>query len=87
MTSTVITIQNEEGIHARPAADFCETAMTFQSKITIRRQEEEQLFEAKSILSVLSLGAVKGDTIILSANGEDESDAIHALEGVLKQAV
>ncbi len=70
-------IKNEEGLHARPASDFCKTAERFKSDITVFKDGEG--FEAKSILMVLCLGAVKGDVIKLRAEGEDEQQAIDAL--------
>ncbi len=77
MIKVSYTIKNEEGLHARPATDFCKTAGSFKSKISIIKDGEE--FEAKSILMVLCVGAVKGDTIELCAEGEDEKEAIDAL--------
>lgn len=71
------TIKNEEGLHARPASDFCKTAGKFKSKITVGKDGDE--YEAKSILMVLCLGAVKGDTIEIKAEGEDEEEAVEAL--------
>ena len=86
MKNFVFTIQNEEGLHARPATDFCETAMSFNSTVNVQKQEERQAVEAKSILSILSLGVVKGDTIVISANGNDEEQALDALRAVLENA-
>lgn len=77
MVKTRYTIRNDEGLHARPAADFCKTASGFKSKISISKGGEE--FEAKSILMVMSAGAAKGDTIEITADGEDEKEAIDAL--------
>lgn len=77
MVRTKYTIKNEEGLHARPAADFCKTASRFKSKIRVIKDGEE--FEAKSMLMVLCVGAVKGDEIELTAEGEDEQEAIDAL--------
>ena len=77
MIQVSYTIKNEEGLHARPATDFCKATGSFKSKITIIKDGEE--FEAKSILMVLCVGAVKGDTIELRAEGEDEKEAIDTL--------
>ena len=83
-------IKNEEGLHARPAYDFCKTAGKFQSKIEILKNGD--IYDAKSILMVLCVGAVKGvidrhgvvaavkgETITIRANGEDEEKAVQAL--------
>lgn len=77
MTSKSCTIKADEGLHARPASDFCKEASKFKSKIMIKKDGEE--YEAKSILMVLCAGAAKGDVIEISAEGEDESEAVDAL--------
>ncbi len=77
MVQVSYTIKNEEGLHARPASDFCKTASGFKSKITVIKDGSE--YEAKSILMVLCIGAVKGDTIEIRAEGDDEQAAIDAL--------
>ncbi len=81
MVRVSYTIRNEEGLHARPASDFCKTASSFKSKISVIKDGEQ--FEAKSILTVLCIGAVKGDTIEFCAEGPDEEEAIKALTDVL----
>lgn len=77
MVTTTYTIKSEEGLHARPASDFCKTANRFKSKITVNKDGES--FDAKSILMVLCVGAACGDTIEIKAEGEDENAAIDAL--------
>ena len=70
MTRVSYTIKNEEGLHARPASDFCKAAGQFNSKITVIKDGKE--YEAKSILNILCIGAVKGDVIEIKAEGDDE---------------
>ena len=77
-------IKNEEGLHARPASDFCKTAGRFKSKISIVKDGSE--YEAKSILMVLCVGAERGDTIEIRAEGEDEQEAVAALIETLDSA-
>ena len=77
MVQVSYKIKNEEGLHARPASDFCKTAGKFKSKIAVIKDGEE--YEAKSILMVLCVGAVKGDVIEIRAEGEDEQEAVDAL--------
>lgn len=84
MVRVKYTIKNEEGLHARPAADFCKTASSFKSTIRIIKDGEE--FEAKSMLMVLCVGAVQGDEIELTADGEDEQEVIDALIETLDMA-
>ena len=66
-----VTINNEVGLHARPATFFIQKANEFKSGIW--------RVNAKSLLGVLSLGIVKGTTITLLADGADEKEAVTAL--------
>ena len=77
MISKAITITNDTGLHARPAAVFVNTATKFKSEIMVRKGEKQT--NAKSILAVLSLGISKGSDIVISAQGSDEQEAIDAL--------
>lgn len=74
-------ITNPDGLHARPAAEFCKTATKFKSKITLIKDGEE--FEAKSILMVLSAGAAQGDEVTIVIDGEDEQQALQELKNLL----
>ena len=71
------TIQNNVGLHARPATFFIQKANTFQSSIWV--EKEDRRVNAKSLLGVLSLGITKGMTITLIADGSDEKDALDGL--------
>lgn len=77
------TIKGKEGIHASPAKNFCQTAMKFNSNIVIRKDDKE--YQAKSILSVLCMGAVKGEEIEVVAEGIDEQVAVEELTFALEE--
>jgi phosphotransferase system HPr (HPr) family protein len=64
-------------LHARPAATFVRSAMAFTAATSVRAGERE--VNAKSLLSVLALGAKRGTQLRLSAVGEDAQAAIDAL--------
>ena len=81
MVKFTCKVSNPDGLHARPAAEFCKTATKFKSKITLTKDGED--FEAKSILMVLSAGAAEGDEVTITAEGEDETKAIEALKNLL----
>ena len=72
-----VTINNEVGLHARPATFFIQKANEFKSGIWL--EKDERRVNAKSLLGVLSLGIVKGTTITLLADGADEQEAVTAL--------
>lgn len=75
-------IKRKDGLHARPASEFCKVANTFKSSVTIIKNGET--YEAKSILMLLSLSAVEGDEIEIVIDGEDEFEAMKALIKVLE---
>ena len=77
MVETSVVIANKVGLHARPARLLVQTAAQFQSKVQV--QHGNKTANAKSIVGVLKLGAVLGDTLILSAEGEDAEKAVSAL--------
>ena len=77
MTEKVVVITNESGLHARPATLFTQLAAKFSSKITISSGEKQA--DAKSILTVLTLGATKGSEVVLKADGPDEAEAVEKL--------
>jgi phosphotransferase system HPr (HPr) family protein len=68
-------------LHARPAADFVRAALGFDASVTVALGD--RAVDAKSLLSVLALGAKAGSTLRLSADGPDGEDAVAALAGCL----
>ncbi len=76
-----IIVKNKQGLHARPAALFVQVANKFDSRITVRRDDEE--VNGKSIMGILMLGAEKNSIIIIEADGEDAHLAIAELEKIL----
>ena len=77
MVTQEVTINNEVGLHARPATFFIQKANEFKSGIWV--EKDERRVNAKSLLGVLSLGITKGTTITLLADGSDEQEAVAAL--------
>ena len=72
-----VTVENQVGLHARPATFFIQKANEFKSSIWV--EKEERRVNAKSLLGVLSLGITKGSNIVISAEGPDEEEAVNAL--------
>ena len=77
MYTREVTINNQVGLHARPATFFIQKANEFKSSIWV--EKEERRVNAKSLLGVLSLGIIKGTQINILADGGDESEAVSAL--------
>mgnify|MGYP000693423504 FL=1 len=76
-----VMVQNQVGLHARPATFFIQKANEFKSSIWV--EKDERRVNAKSLLGVLSLGIVKGSTITLVADGADEQEAIDTLTALI----
>lgn len=72
-----VLVQNQVGLHARPATFFIQKANEFKSSIWVER--EERRVNAKSLLGVLSLGIVGGTNIRIIADGVDEQEAVDEL--------
>jgi phosphocarrier protein len=77
-----VEIKNKLGLHARAAAKLVHTAARFKSDIKIRKGDEE--VDGKSILGILLLAAGRGSVITLKADGEDERDALDAIEKLIE---
>ena len=77
MTSQEVMIRNRLGLHARAAAKFVHTATRYASQIRITR--DGKTMDGKSIMGILLLAAAAGTTVVITADGIDEADAIDAL--------
>lgn len=72
-----VILQNETGLHARPASILVKGVSVFKSEINLIRDDKR--YNAKSIISLLSMGAAKGDKLVIEAEGEDEEIAVKEL--------
>lgn len=81
MISKEIVVQNQVGLHARPATFFIQKANEFSSSIWISK--DDRRVNAKSLLGVLSLGITRGTNITLFAEGADEEAAINGLASLV----
>ncbi len=81
MFSKEVEVQNQVGLHARPATFFIQKANEFKSSIWV--EKDERKVNAKSLLGVLSLGITKGTTINIIADGVDEEDAVTTLVNLI----
>ena len=77
-----IIITHPVGLHARPASVFVQIAKNFSSEIFVLCNGRQA--NAKSILSILQLGASQGATILIRAKGEDQEKAINALVALVE---
>jgi catabolite repression HPr-like protein/phosphocarrier protein len=77
MIKEVIKLEFKNGLEARPAALFVQIASKYESHISVVVNEKQ--VNAKSIMGMMSLGAIKGQNIEIVADGEDEEEAVAAL--------
>ena len=77
MLQNTVVVQNQVGLHARPATFFIQKANEFKSSIWI--EKEDRRVNAKSLLGILSLGIVGGTSIRIIADGADEQAAVDGL--------
>lgn len=82
MTQRDVEIKNKLGLHARAAAKLVHIAARFKSDLKIRKGDEE--VDAKSILGILLLAAGRGAVVTVKADGEDESEALEAIQKLIE---
>ncbi|GLV78367.1 HPr family phosphocarrier protein [Streptomyces hygroscopicus] len=82
MPQRIVAIGSRSGLHARPATVFVQTAAKQPVKVTIARDGRDPV-DARSLLSVLALGAAHGDSVVLAAEGEGAETALEALAVLL----
>ncbi len=76
-----VIVQNQVGLHARPATFFIQKANEYKSSIWVEKDEKK--VNAKSLLGVLSLGVTKGVSITIIAEGSDEEQAVNELVSMI----
>jgi len=84
MKNIIVHVPFEEGLHARPASEITKLCQKFVSDITFIKDTAQ--IDPKSILGILTLGAGKGDEIRVEVSGEDEEEAVKAIEEFFKEA-
>ena len=83
MIKKPVKIQLSEGLDARPIALLVQEASQYSSSVYI--EVDQKQVNAKSIMAVMSLGLKKGNEVIITAEGEDEEDAIAEIQKVLEE--
>jgi phosphotransferase system HPr (HPr) family protein len=77
MVSREFIITNASGLHTRPGNDFVKLAKQFSASITVSKGERNA--DGKSLLKLMKVNVVKGDTIAINCNGPDEDAALESL--------
>lgn len=76
-----VILKNEVGLHARPAALLIKEASKFKCDINIIKNHK--CFNAKSMMAILAMGACKDDELTISAEGEDEFEAVKSIKNLI----
>lgn len=84
MITKKMTIELKDGLNARPAAVFVQVASQFESSIYV--EFENKKVNAKSIMGMMTLNLATGERVTVSADGDDESDAIEKIEAYLSSS-
>lgn len=85
MLSKTLEVVNPSGLHLRPAGVLSQTAMKFNSDITIECGEKKVI--AKSVLNVMAAGIKCGTEITLICDGEDEAEAMKTLTEAIQSGL
>jgi phosphocarrier protein len=80
-----VLITHEVGLHARPSVKLTKLAKGFGARIDLATRQEGPWIDAKSIVKVMAAKAPKGSILYLRAEGDDASDAVAALVGLVER--
>lgn len=83
MIKKEITIQLPSGLEARPVALLVQVASQFESEIHV--ESEGRTVNAKSIMGMMTLGLDTGETVVVTAKGADEAEAVKNIEEYLSR--
>jgi len=78
-----VIIVNRLGLHARAAARFVKLASVYESNVELVRGQT--VINGKSIMGVMMLAAAKGHKLIIRARGDDEAEALEAIETLIRE--
>ena len=85
MVHQKVIIQNEAGLHLRPAGILCKEALKYESRITFKFKN--QIHNAKSVLSVLGACVKSGDEITMMCDGTDEEKALSEMVALIERGL
>lgn len=81
MTERTVQVVNPLGLHARPAAQLVRLASGYQSQVELER--DGMVVNGKSIMGVMMLAAECGSSLVIRADGGDESAAVDAIAALV----
>lgn len=78
-----VTIQNEQGLHARPIMQFVDTAAQFSAEVRV--QHNDTVVDGKSPMEMMLLAATAGTRLKITARGDDAAEVLDALEALVAE--
>jgi len=85
MEKVTVTVVNEVGLHARPASLLTKLVKDFDCEIDVFKNGiEGKRYQPKSILSIMAMGAMKGDKLTFEVKGRAEKEAARAIEDFMR---
>lgn len=81
MRAVEVEIVNPSGLHTRPGSAFVKRAREFVSSVTVVKGERRG--NGKSLLTLMKVGAVLGDRVVIEADGPDEDRATEELASLV----
>ena len=78
-------INNEKGLHARPAALFVQAASGFSSSVDVMNEDTKTSADGKSVMSMLMLAAPQGTRLRLTITGDDAEKAMETLGSLINR--
>ncbi len=81
--SKKLNVKNRLGLHARAAALLVQTVNRYAAEVKIGK--DGQVVDGRSIIGILTLGAAKGSTVSIVANGADAKESMHAIEEIFEK--
>lgn len=86
IASRQVVVTNKNGLHARPAMKFADTANTFKCAVAVEKTGDDPLtVDGKSIMGLMTLAAEEGTTLIIHADGSDAETALAALAALFTE--
>lgn len=85
MKNLKITVSNPSGLHARPASAFVRATTKFDSNVSFKKAD--QVYNAKSIIAIMSACVKCNEEIEILADGEDEDEAIDAIAAAIRSGL
>jgi phosphocarrier protein len=77
-----LVIENQSGLHARPAAAFVKMANNFRAEITVTKDDDS--VNGKSIMGLLTLAAARGTKLVIEIEGDDAIEAVDAIQSLVE---